>query len=378
MKQQSRLESHKLRVVHLTLQLQTGGMEKLLVEYARHADRKRFDLHFISLRSRGTLAGDIEACGWPVTALETPPGLRLGLVWQLARFFRRWKADVVHSHNNAPLIYGSPAARLAGVAGVIHTRHGRSYGVTPRQISLFRVVSRLADRIVCVSEDTTRLSSQQGIAPNRLCRQWNGIDVSRFSYSGPQPGGPAVLVARLSPGKDVETLLRATALAVRAHSAFRLKVAGDGPCLGPLRRLSSELGLDNHVQFLGEVRDVPALLAGASLFVLPSLSEGISLTLLEAMARGLPVVATPVGGNPEVVVDGQTGFLVPTQAPAALAEKMLLFLKDPERSRQMGKAGRRRVEDFFNVRLMVQRYEELYRQVVYGTDRWADNHRQSV
>src|SRR5207249_3921648 len=127
-----------------------------------------------------------------------------------------------------------------------------------------------------VSEDSTRLSEREGVAPAKLCTIWNGIDVSRFGYRGPQQAGPAVMVARLSPEKDVETLLRAAAIAVREYPCFRLKIAGDGPCLPSLRRLAADLCLNEIVSFLGEVSDIPALLSCASLFVLPSLTEGIS------------------------------------------------------------------------------------------------------
>src|SRR5262249_776717 len=146
----------------------------------------------------------------------------------------------------------------------------------------------------------------------------NGIDVEHFAYRGPQPGGPAVLVARLSPEKDVGTLIEAAARVVREEPSFRLEIAGDGVCMPELRERVREFGLEKHVTFLGQVSNVPELLARAGLFVLSSISEGVSLTLLEAMARGLPVVATDVGGNPEVVADGTTGLLVPARTPQAL------------------------------------------------------------
>jgi glycosyltransferase involved in cell wall biosynthesis len=167
-------------------------------------------------------------------------------------------------------------------------------------------------------------------------------------------------VARLSPEKDIATLLRAARLVADAHPDFRLEIAGAGPCDADLRRLADELNLRGHVQFLGEVGDVPALLARARLFVLPSQSEGISLTVLEAMATGLPVVTTLVGGNPEVVLGDTTGTLVPAADPPALADAIIRLLADPDRAQLMGRAARRRVEANFDVRAMVARYEALY------------------
>ncbi len=349
-----------LCVVHVALQLRTGGMEKLLVEFARHADRRRVALRFVSLGGRGAVAEDIEACGWPVVALDEPGGLRPGLVLRLARLFRHWNADVVHTHNTKPVLYAAPAARLAGVRRVIHTRHGQRFQAGRRTTLAFRLASTLVDRLVCVSQDSARLSAEEGISARRITTVWNGVDVSRFAYEGPQADGPVVMVGRLSPEKDVNTLLEAVALAVRQYPAFRLEIAGDGPCLEDLRRSATELSLGEHVEFLGEVREIPRLLGRSGLFVLPSLTEGISLTLLEAMARGLPIVATRVGGNPEVVIEGETGLLVSPQAPAELAAAMVHLLQSPNVRRRMGQAGRSRVERYFDVRRMVAEYEAHY------------------
>jgi glycosyltransferase involved in cell wall biosynthesis len=351
-----------LRVAHLTLGLEVGGQEKLLVEFARHADRDRVSLHFVSLGGRGALAADLEACGWPVTALEAPAGLRPGLVLRLARLLGRLRVDVLHTHDERPLVHGGPAARLAG-ARVLHTRHWQGSLLSPRQEWLVRLVSRCADRFVCISQDSARWAVARGVPRRRVRALWNGIDVGRFAYRGPDPAGPAVLVARLAPVKDVATLLRATALAARRRADFRLEVAGDGSARADLERLAGELHLGRHVRFLGEVRDVAGLLARARLFVLPSLTEGLSLTLLEAMARGLPVVATRVGGNPEVVAEGQTGLLVPPGAPDQLAECMLRLWDDAEAGARLGAAGRRRVERHFDVRRMVAAYEAMYRDI---------------
>ena len=353
----------RLRVIHVAPGLDMGGLEKLLVEFARHADRRRFALRFVSLGRRGILADDIEACGWPVTAMEQPDGLRPGLVPHLARRFHHWHADVIHTHDDRALLYGTFAGRLAGIPRLIHTRHGRSPHLSRRQNLLVNAASRLIDHFVCVSEDGARLAVQHGVRGDRVRTIRNGIDVQRFTYRAPQPDGPAVLVARLSPEKDIETLLRAVALVVRQDPAFRLEIAGDGPCMSSLRQTSAALGLNERVRFLGEVRDVPSLLARAGLFVLSSLTEGISLTLLEAMASGLPVVATSVGGNAEVVADGETGFLVPPQNPSALAEALLRLRRDPDACVCLGAAGRRRVEVKFHIRPMVAEYERLYPSV---------------
>lgn len=348
------------RVVHLTLGLDVGGQEKLLVEFARCADRSRFDLHFLSLTGRGVLAPAIEAHGWPVTALNLPAGLRPDLVPRLARELRRLRPDLVHSHDDRPLIYGAPAARLAGVGLVVHTRHHQGTRLSARQRLLVRLATLCNHRFVCISHDSAAVARRQGIPPRQLRVIHNGIDLTRFAFTGPAPTGPAVLVARLAPEKGIDTLLDAAARIVAVQPDFRLWIAGDGPSRGELERQARTLGLDGVVRFLGTVHDVPGLLAGARLFVLPSLTEGVSLTLLEAMARGLPVVATAVGGTPEVVADAQTGCLVPPRDPQTLARAVQDLWTRPDSCARISVSGRNRVEIAFDVRRMVARYEDLY------------------
>jgi glycosyltransferase involved in cell wall biosynthesis len=356
-------EGKVCRVVHVVQQLDTGGMEKLLAEFARHVDRSQFGLRFVSLGARGSVAAEIEAEGWPVEALGIGEGLQFSLVGRLAKLFRRWETDVVHAHNSGPLIYCGPAARLARVGRVIYTRHGRRHEGSRRRMFLLRTMARCADAVACVSEDIARRVVEDGIPRHKVMKIHNGIDVSRFRYSGPRDDGPTLMIGRLSAEKDVATLLRAAAIVVRDDRTFRLDIAGDGACAADLRQLSGELGLNEHVRFLGHVQDTPALYAGSSMCVLPSLTEGISLVLLEAMARGLPVVATAVGGNPEVVLDRQTGLLAPAGDPGALALAIARLRADRPMAHAMGAAGRRRVEAHFDVRRMVGEYEALYRGI---------------
>ena len=218
----------------------------------------------------------------------------------------------------------------------------------------------MTDRFVCVSNDAAVLSVRQGISRRRIRTIWNGIDLERFTYAAPRNGGPVVAVARLSPEKGIENLIRAIEIAARECPSIRAEIAGDGPCLPGLIELRQRLGLTDRICFLGQVQDVPSLLQRAGLFVLPSLSEGISLTLLEAMASGVPVVATAVGGNPEVVQPNVTGLLVPAADPASLAAAIVQVMRNPAAANAMTQAGRRRLETLFDVRSMVSAYESLY------------------
>ena len=217
--------------------------------------------------------------------------------------------------------------------------------------------------MVCVSKDAAGLTIRSGLPEKRITTIWNGIDTQKFPFRGPCPTGPAIVVARLAEGKNIDALIRATALVCGQIPQFRLRIVGDGPCRPSLEALTVELGLDGHVAFTGEADDVPQQLQQASMFLLPSLSEGVSLSLLEAMATGLPVVATRVGGNLEVVQEGETGFLVPVREPASFAQAISRLTTDPELVRP-GAAGRRASKARLTSARWACAYEGLYQKHV--------------
>jgi sugar transferase (PEP-CTERM/EpsH1 system associated) len=359
------LAQARVRVVHLVLSLHVGGLEKVVLDLTRHTDPQTFDTRVLCLQDSGPLRPRIEALGMSVDSL----GLReLGkgrTLFRLVRWLRQARPHVLHTHNPTPHLFGALAARAAGVPVVVHTKHGRNYPDSPRAVVWNRLASWLSDRVVAVSADAAEVARQVEHVPGRKVQVIrNGVDLAEFAApAGPVPRAAkrAVHVARLNDlVKDQTTLLRAARLVADRDPAFRLTIVGDGPDGPRLTALADELGLRQHVQFLGFRSDVRSLLGSADLFVLSSLTEGISLTLLEAMAAGLPVVATEVGGNREVVVPGETGLLVPAGSPAALAEAMLTVLQDPDQARRMGGAGRRRVEERFGLPSMIRGYEQLY------------------
>ena len=352
-----------LRVCHVSLTLKTGGLERLLADIARHYNSQRCQPEFLAIHEVGRFADVIRDAGCRVHTLQ--PSGRIGQLRQMARLFRAGQFDVVHTHNTYPHIYGSIAARLAAVPVVVNTRHGQRAGHGWKSRTQFRWASHLVDRIIAVSDDAAQLCVQADrVSSRKVIRVWNGIDVDDFQFTGPAETPVAISVARLSSEKDFPTLLRAMSIAVREIPNLVLKLVGDGPERSRLEQLTQELNLTPHVEFLGERHDVPVLLAKAGFFVTASLTEGISLTLLEAMAVGLPVIATAVGGNSEIVDAPRTGQLVKAGDAAGLAEAMVLMCRQPDRWRPLGQAGRRRVEEFFDVRRMVADYERLYRELL--------------
>ena len=237
-----------------------------------------------------------------------------------------------------------------------------------------RLLSWLSTRLVPVSEDLARHARVEQGAPQRKVELiYNGIDLQAFELAAEQaslgqrdPRPTAVMVARLAPVKDFDTLFQAAAVVRQRQPEFRLRLLGDGPLRAELEGTAERMGLKDCIELLGNRRDVPQQLAAADVFILSSHSEGLSIAVLEAMATGLPVVATAVGGNPEVVADGETGFLVPERSPQIMAEKIVWLLEHADQAREMGRAGRRRVAERFDIRGTVREYQRLYLDLARG------------
>lgn len=351
-----------LRVCHISLTLKTGGLERILADLSRHHDRESCQAEFLAIQDVGRFADEIRAAGGTVHQLR--PAGRIGQLRQMYRLFRERKYDVVHTHNTYPHIYASIAARLARVPVVLNTRHGQRVGHGWKSRTQFRWASHLVDRIVAVSDDAAELCIEvDRVEPGKVRRIWNGIDLNDFAFTGPAQNPVAISVARLSAEKDFPTLLRAIPHVIPQVPEFRLQIVGGGPEHDRLAGLIHELNLERHVELLGERTDVPQLLREAGFFVSSSLTEGISLTLLEAMAVGLPIVATAVGGNPEIILPGKTGYLVLAKDPAALGAAIVAMCRDQRNWLRMGQAGRERVVQHFDVRRMARDYEQLYREL---------------
>lgn len=358
-----------LRVCHVSMHLQTGGLERLLVEFARLHDRELVQPVFVALQDVGQPADDIAGFGYAVHRLNLKSHGKWKTLLTLKRLLVTERIDLVHTHNTYAHFYAAIAARLAGIRCVVNTQHGRGCGPGWKARLQFRIANRFTARVIGVSRDAAELCREQDPrSRGRIDAIWNGIDVGRFAYSGSRLEPTLIAVGRLSPEKDFATLLRAVAIASAHVPELRLQLVGDGGERAALESLARELAIDDRVQFLGERSDVPHWLAQAGCYVSSSRTEGISLTLLEAMAVGLPVLATRVGGNPEVVQEDETGRLVTAGDPAALANAIVAMWADRELWPGMGQLGRERVERNFNVVRMVQEYERLYSEIAQDAE----------
>jgi glycosyltransferase involved in cell wall biosynthesis len=357
----SSVHREPVRVAEISTSLERGGKERMIAELARRSDREKLQVEVVSMADRGALGDELEAAGCTVHALNRPSGFRPALIWRLARLFRENRIDVVHTHDDRAAVHALPAAVMAGIKRRIHTQHHSQILYGKRSgIHLAARVGRLANAFVCVSRFGADLMRDEGIPAATLKVLPNGIDLARFSFTGPDPRGLAITVARLSPEKDLTSLLKAVARLVEQSPDFRLEIIGDGPSRAELSTLARSLGIVDYVGFLGDRSDVPDLLRRARMFILSSKTEGLSLSLLEAMARGLPVVATRVGGTPEVVLDGVSGLLVPPGDVPALAAAIHSVWTDAGFAMSLARAARAKVERDFDINRAIEEYEALY------------------
>ena len=362
----------RIHVLHVAHSLNVGGAEKLVHDLALRTDRDRFAVSVACLDAAGPLAESLSAAGIPVEVLERRSGLDVGLVRRLRQVIRRHAVDVVHAHQYTPFFYGVMAARWAGAACVF-TEHGRHHPDVrkPKRVAANQVLARMARATVAVSEFTRQaLIQNDGFPADRVQVLYNGVDTQARATTdrsaardalGLLPQTPVLGVcARLSAEKNLPMLVAAFAEVRRAHPEARLLIAGDGPARPDVEEAIRAHGLGASARLLGFVEDVPALVSAFDVFGLSSVTEGTSVTLLEAMLAGRPTVVTRVGGNPEVVVDGVTGWLVPSDDAASFAERVSALFKDRAQSEAFGAAGRRRVQENFTFQGMVHGYESLY------------------
>ncbi|MGA7500690.1 MAG: glycosyltransferase [Isosphaeraceae bacterium] len=359
----------RLRVTHVVNSLEVGGLERLVHDLA--LERGAECTSVVCLNKLGAFGEDLQASGVDVSVIGLE-GSPLRVIAQLCRQLRRLRPDIVHCHNMRSYLIGGLAARLCGRRGLVLTKHG-SAPLKPRSAAgLTRWLMRRTT-VVVVSPQIEGL--MKGSRPQRLVYIPNGIPLSAYDRRPPRlearqrlgwsPAGPWLgIVARLHPGKNHLTLLESLRAVRRRFPTTCLAIVGDGPHRGVIQEAIDRLNFEGAVAMLGERRDIAEILAALDLFVLASETEGMPMTLLEAMAARLPVVATRVGGVPEVVLDGQTGLLVPPRSPEALSAAIETVLSDPVMAEQFGQAGRRRVEDLFDLRRTVSRYEETYLTVV--------------
>lgn len=370
-------------IAHIIHRLDVGGLENGLVNLINRIPAERYRHAIICMTEYADFHRRLTNPAVSLHALHKREGKDPGAYFRLWRLLRRLRPTIVHSRNLSAQ-EGAVIAALAGVPWRVHGEHGRDIhdldGKTRKYLWLRRFCQPFVHRYIPLSQDLERwLHETVGVPSTKIVQLYNGVDSKRFHppmagrgvlpRSGfvPQHGIVIGTVGRLEQVKDQLTLVRAFAELLRLAPAWadlvRLVLVGDGSTRMRLETETAALGVADKVWITGNRDDVPAMMAAMDIFVLPSVSEGISNTILEAMATGLPVIATRVGGNPELIQEGTTGLLVPPSDPLAMAKAILEYLEAPQLMLQHGEAGRQRVETMFSMQAMVARYLEIYDQL---------------
>ncbi len=373
-------------IAHVIYKLDVGGMENGLVNLINRIPPDRYRHAVVCLTesmefSRRILREDV-----PFVALHKREGKDFGLYLRLWRAFRSLRPALVHSRNLAAIESVVPAA-LAGVPYRVHGEHGRDVqdidGISLKYQLLRRLIAPLVDRFIPLSQELeSYLEDRVGVPPSKMKRICNGVDTKTFK---PSQTGPGLLVKKgfASPDSIVigtvgrmqevknplllaDAFIRLTGLMPEKKEHLRLIMVGEGPIRQPVETTLTSAGVSSMAWLPGSRDDVPDLLRAMDVFILPSRAEGISNTLLEAMACGVPVVATRVGGNPELVEDGVTGFLVPAEDVESMARAASEYVRDPEMRKRHGRAARLKVEREFSIDRMVANYMAVYDELLSG------------
>lgn len=372
-------------VVHVIHHLGVGGLENGLVNLINHMPPERYRHAIICLKGYSDFRRRIARNDVEVVALDKREGNDLRLYLNLYRALRRLDPDIVHTRNLSA-IEGQVVACLAGVRARVHGEHGRDmldlHGKNRKYNLLRKTIRPFVDHFIAVSKDLeTWLTGTVGAARDRVTQIYNGVDSMRFRPRDARPRiGPEEFltddvfiigsVGRMAAVKDYPNLVQAFLMLLEmepaARGTLRLLIVGDGfareECLSRLRAA----GAESLAWLPGERDDIPELMRTMDVFVLPSLGEGISNTILEAMSSGLPVVATRVGGNAELVREGITGTLVPPAEPELLARALRDYFRKPELRLRHGKAARQQIESAFSMDAMANAYLHVYDTVIRG------------
>jgi sugar transferase (PEP-CTERM/EpsH1 system associated) len=372
----------RLPILHFITELDAGGAQTVLFRLLQNVDRERYQPAVVCLyNGNAVMAQQIRKLDVPVLNLGMNAKWRIDALARLYRYLRQEQPTILHCWLVHADLIGRVIGRLAGVPIVITSRRNVEIG-SAFQLHLKRWTTSLDDRIVAVCDLARQVEIEySGTVTEKVLTIYNGIDpnlrVSRAAQS--QIGHPSEpirkefsiplaapligTVGRLHPTKGHQDLIKAFAHLHTQWPDVYLLLVGDGEMRHKLIRQADDLQLSNRIIFTGVREDISSILATLNLFVLPSLSEGMPNVILEAMATGLPVVATSVGGVPELVVNGVTGILTPPNNPTALAEAILELLHAPEKAAAMGRAGRQRIKTHFTIDRMVEQYESLYQEL---------------
>ena len=367
------------RVLFLIDELDIGGTEQQLLELVKRLDRQKY-LPMVCCFRPGRIAEEIVASGVQVFRIRKRAKVDPSLIYHLWSLIRRERIDLLQTYLFTANTWGRLAAILAGVRIIVSSERNVDIWEKPYTRVIGRYLDRWTHGTIANSTAVKDYLVRKGLAARKIRVIYNGVDPGRFSQPissdaikaelGIPPHHLVIgLAARLEPQKDLHTFLRAAAQLITREPAASFLVIGGGSLATQLTQEAHTLGLSGRVIFTGARRDIPCLLAACDISVMSSLKEGMSNTILESMAAGKPLVATTVGGNVELIRDGETGFLVPPRDPAALATAIQRLLNDPPRAQAMGQQAKARISELFSVDTMVAATQQLYDELVMSASK---------
>ncbi len=353
-----------------------GGIEVLLLNICKVYDKSRFKIAVCSFKEENALEEEFRRAGIEFYTLKKLQGIDLTLIYKLRKLYKVLDIDIVHTHNAAQWVYGALSCAGLKKPVVVHTQHSSFEKGHKMLLCSLKYLARNTKAVIAVAKYVSDYLVNVARLDERNIRTiHNGINIRNFNLSvdlnkkrsslGLREQCPVVgIVARLVAIKDHRLLLTAFKEVSRSFPDAQLIIVGDGVLLEELKKYARSLKLEREVLFLGARTDIPEILKLIDIFVLSSLNEGMSITLLEAMAAGLPIIATQVGGNPEVVIHNRTGLLVPSGDPHKLAEAMIYLLSNKDKAMAMGKEGKALAEEKFNIEKTVNEYQALYNSIL--------------
>ncbi len=380
----------KIRIAFLIDTINSiGGTEKQLLSLMASLPQERFENYLVSLRPPNAYFQPRDNC-FSYRQIGIPSLLSIqciGRTIELVRFLRQRRIDIVQTYFIDAQFVGLLAGKLAGVKKIVCCRRDLGFWHSRALLLLLRQADRLVDHFQVNSQAVKRqVASDELVDPDRIHVIYNGIDFCLFDARETPGSAPVVsqetqsrpcvgILANFNRRvKRVDIFIRAAFEVLKAVPGVRFCIAGDGNQRGELMALSRELGIGRQVNFIGAVTDVPGTIRSWDIGVISSDSEGFCNSILEYMASGLPVVATSVGGNAELVQDGVNGFLVPAGDHRALAEKLCILLKDDRLRKDMGGQGRQIIARSYDWPRVIDRYESFYHEILgYDYERDMDH-----
>ncbi len=347
-----------------------------LLQVAKRLDRSRFNPIVFPLRSGKELIKKfsdfniaVEECN--IKRFYAPEGIKVAL--RIGKIIREKNVKIIQTFHSDSDIFGTIIGKLLGVPVIISScRDMGDWWRKKRHIIAYKAIRYFVDKVIVVSNAVgEKIKNVENLDSDKVITIYNGVDLEYFNRSfdkdevkkrlGLYPNHKVVcMIGNLRPIKGYKYFLQAASSVLNDFKKVQLIIVGEGPLLEELEKLRNELGLHQKVLFLGKRNDIREILSVTDISVLSSLSEGFSNTILESMSMGKPVVATQVGGNPEAVIDGVTGLLVPARDPNGLADAILKLLKDPRLAEQFGVESKKRATEYFSLDRMIANMEGLY------------------